>query len=543
MRRAWFIVAIVLLASAAATIGMLLGRSASLVKLSPTAALQRPDSDLRIVCFESDGQRSKLWSALPSSVADTKRTILTVPHPEGYPLTGSLSPAGDFLAYLVLPENGKPELNGVLWVVGVSPEKLTTSQRRIDSNVDYGWPPKWSDDGKSFMYVKTVTAEEEYHDIYVGNVSGEKRRIFAGRGSLDVLPVGWSSDGESVYIDKIEDEGDWLCRVDRTSGQLSRIAQLSDSAAWNLTLSPDKTQVAGSVLANRQQGEYAAIEVSTESGEKRVLAEGARRHYSPLWSRDGSTLTTDVPPPDGERRPKVVNLQAGASAQRGAAPLELEVEWPEAQTVTPIGWSPDQRWLVLKFYRGSSVQIGLVRDGTGAVQLISPADWVDYLGWMRSPGRASAPLQVREVAFLNTHMAGGERTFAVAAFPAAAPPGIVLKAGDRVNVIQITFSRAVAEEGFGKAGSPQNVIVEPMTRGAIPTDSMIVAENVVRLTVAAGQFATANIPGSFRPGSYRLRALTKGTAVKARDDLSVLDGDFDGTAGGDFVLNFRVIGR
>src|SRR5262249_20314482 len=160
--------------------------------------------------LESDLSSSTIWSVACDSILSTGEKIITLPHAEGYPLKASLSPKSDTIAYCSLTETVNPATNGLLWVVGIT-DRIP---RQVDVNIDYGWPPKWSDDGTSFAYIKKIPladSRDKYrNEIYVGNINGETRLLFSDEESLEVAPVGWSPDGNYIYIDRIGELGDAL---------------------------------------------------------------------------------------------------------------------------------------------------------------------------------------------------------------------------------------------------------------------------------------------------------------------------------------------
>jgi hypothetical protein len=148
-----------------------------------------------------------------------------------------------------------------------------------------------------------------------------------------------------------------------------------------------------------------------------------------------------------------------------------------------------------------------------------------------------APLQVTTVRFLNANnqpSGVGDITM-----PLDPSKTITLKAAEGIRAVQITFNRAVLQSSLGTSDA-RSVFVD-LSGGAsgatrrVPGEVLLPSPNVV-------QFA-AGTP--FQPGSYTLTCLggaagnTPGLA--AADDSSLLDGDRNGQAGGNFALPFSVV--
>ena len=108
---------------------------------------------------------------------------------------------------------------------------------------------------------------------------------------------------------------------------------------------------------------------------------------------------------------------------------------------------------------------------------------------------------------------------------------------DKVNVIEIVFNRAVTDEGIKPHNQPQSITVTPQ-EGTVAGDLQFTNtnNNVVRfIAIDSSPFPgfstyTLTVSGSTEP------------AIRAQNDGALLDGDFDGQPGGDYVLFFEVFG-
>src|SRR6185295_1466065 len=170
----------------------------------------------RVVYLESNHDSTTIWSASPGAPATNREILLALSHADGSPPKASLTPTGENLAYTLLNEGGSPAFSGSLWLTSLS-DRIP---REIDENVDYGWSPRWSQDGTSFIYIKKVRlgSDTQYrNDVYVANLSGQVNLIWSDPGSLEIVPVGWNADGNHIYLDRVEDSGDNLYEIESTS--------------------------------------------------------------------------------------------------------------------------------------------------------------------------------------------------------------------------------------------------------------------------------------------------------------------------------------
>ncbi len=190
-------------------------------------------------------------------------------------------------------------------------------------------------------------------------------------------------------------------------------------------------------------------------------------------------------------------------------------------------------------------QPGLRADGkTPRIDLVFPsghgAAASDFESWLFVGGRAqAAPLQITNVRFLNPNNVSSSAGDVKPPLPAGQK--VVFKGGEKIRSVEITFNRAFDAATVG-AGGTASVFLEQVAataRRKLAVD-LQPTENV--LTVVLKD------PPIFEQGDFSLTCL--GTAVPgaagfvplaAADDHTALDGDFDGTAGGNFVLPFTAV--
>jgi len=154
-----------------------------------------------------------------------------------------------------------------------------------------------------------------------------------------------------------------------------------------------------------------------------------------------------------------------------------------------------------------------------------------YLGPQTAPPNA---IQVARVTFIN--VAGAPSSAGVLNLPPV-PTDVAFKTGENVNVIEIQFNRPVRGEGLEVGDAPSGVRVERLG-GRVP----VRIGSEVHLTDAQTVQYRARDPQIFLEGRYRLVVLGSdqqdAPAVRAADDASLLDGNFDNTGGENFVMPF-----
>ncbi len=160
----------------------------------------------------------------------------------------------------------------------------------------------------------------------------------------------------------------------------------------------------------------------------------------------------------------------------------------------------------------------------------------DFESWFYL-GRQDAPattLQIERITFLN--VAGGQTSAGVLNLPPL-PTKVSFKAGENVNVIEIRFNRPVRREGLNAVDSAASVRVERLG-GRVPVR---IGSQVQMTDEQTVQFR-ARDPQIFLEGAYRLIVLAAdqddAPAVRARDDDSPLDGNYDNAPGENFIMSF-----
>ena len=161
----------------------------------------------------------------------------------------------------------------------------------------------------------------------------------------------------------------------------------------------------------------------------------------------------------------------------------------------------------------------------------------DFESYFFIGGRATpAPLQVHQVRFLNANNATSSAGDIKPPLPAGT--NVAFKAGEQIRIVEITFNRAISPDSVGP-NAPSIFIERDAAQGTKPrlAVDLQVASNVVRVVLRD--------PAFFNQSKFILNCLGSAVAgaaalplVKAADDGSALDGDYDNSAGGNFALPF-----
>lgn len=155
-----------------------------------------------------------------------------------------------------------------------------------------------------------------------------------------------------------------------------------------------------------------------------------------------------------------------------------------------------------------------------------------YLGRRETPTK---PLQITRVTFLTVD--GKPSSAGVINLPPL-PKSVEFRNTENVNIIEIRFSRPVRRDGLEVGTDASSVRVERLG-GRVPQR---IGSEVHMTDEQTVQFR-ARDPQVFFVASYRLVVLATdqadAPAVRAVDDGSLLDGNYDDAPGADFVLNFQ----
>ena len=195
-----------------------------------------------------------------------------------FDLRGTTSPDGSTIAVLrregiVVPAS----------LVLINPE--TTSTVEVHEDFDYLSTFAWSRDG-SRLALTRLEANDATEVVEVSTGSGEVSPVARFNGAQSVAPVGYSVDGERLYVVVIDQGGSTLW--EREAGRLQRVMLLSTGPTRDWSLSPDGSRLAFVDRLGAGERSYAARIATIATGTVRDAAESGDQ-LGVAW-RSGSPL-------------------------------------------------------------------------------------------------------------------------------------------------------------------------------------------------------------------------------------------------------------
>ena len=399
-----------------------------------------PDTAYRFLYREFGSTQDVVWSVNAKDPSQREQ-IAAVPHREGWGVKPALSPDGKVLVYLSQPEGALNENSSQAEAYAVDLETKETTL--LVKNVDLGFTPLWSPDGKSVYLRRYAGPEFLAADVIILNVD-VPRKPKEGEATptptatpapdatpnpepnvhiairdrvahvLSFTPVGFSADGNAMYFIQIEGGtggGTLLGAFDipeakkrwALEGQptpppeapptpvpaplTKLVAQLSAQIARDYDLSRDGNRLAFVVqdLVEGQfvQRAYVTDLISTASSAVPVSGLALGDHVQPRWHPDNARVALGVVPGAGSAGSIALVPVAG-----GGGPSFLV--GPRSGFDVAQAWAPDGTYLAVISYGGRS----LADPGTATLELLSNAGHritlgagadVEILGWFQPP--------------------------------------------------------------------------------------------------------------------------------------------------------------
>jgi len=342
------------------------------------------NNQLKIVYAVTNNDVTIVWIAQMPNLAQ-RFALMRVKHASGYPLKAAISPDETKIAYTLLSlDKVNPSSNGSLWVINIE----NAIQQKLDDDIDYYVTPRWSPDSTAVVYLKNIILSlnrEKYQpELYSIITDGtEKKLLLRDDTALGLYPISYSPNGKLFYYDRITLIGDDLWSVSIASSVQRFIAHVSKGAAWNLSLSPSGKEILGSIIENRSPMSYAVISLST-NGKRHVWTRGAQRHYTPIWGPNAYSITTNIPKGTYPTHSYNYRYQGELKILNQITNTEIPLGFSDEWMNVPISWSPDRKWLVFERYHHSAMDF-YIMDYEGTIhQMISPSNWVTFVGWLTS---------------------------------------------------------------------------------------------------------------------------------------------------------------
>jgi len=332
--------------------------------------------------FASDADTIWLASAAGS---EGRAKVARVEHAPDVGILASLSPDGKQIAYLVLPATGGEQaMDAQAWLLDVDSGKT----RLLASDLDGASKLVWSPDGSSIVVRRNGPQAQigSAASLLKVDVSdGSETLLMEVDDVLELFPIGYSADGDSLYFAEFVLSGTHFGAV-AAGGSPRLLVQASDEAARDWHLSPDGTRVA--YLARQPTDDRIAVRAFVvelvEGAEPQPLSDFASAldagdHFKPLWHPDGERIAVGRTPDDGFSAVALVSLAGGE--------LEEVTPGPDQGFDVPAGWSPEGDYLAVRSFEGSSaaepgrehlvaIEMGKER------QTVADKGSLEFIGWL-----------------------------------------------------------------------------------------------------------------------------------------------------------------
>lgn len=233
-----------------------------------------------------------------------------------------------------------------------------TGYKWLAANADL---PTWLPDGTGILFVRQLSATDEFPHIYLTNLTGDTTRVIAPGGALvaEWYPVP-APDGQSIYFTgrtASEGYGVWRCGIDGTNpSRIGPTPMLYGTGVDRVfSVSPDGRYV---LFESARSGEQRLATLDVNSGE---VVELPFRGQIARWSPDGGRIA-------------YVNWGLGAvHLVRIDGTDDRMVSNPKDTTYYGPGltWSPDARYIVARAVGGLHL-IDVVTRGTTPLTFAGP---------------------------------------------------------------------------------------------------------------------------------------------------------------------------
>ncbi|MBX7110681.1 MAG: hypothetical protein K1X87_02405 [Dehalococcoidia bacterium] len=309
--------------------------------------------------------------------------VATIPHAPEWGINAAARPAGDLVAFTVLPATARPERDtpAELRVLDLADGRT----RLLASDADLLTAPVFDRNGTHVVYRSDGELGTQTL-VSVDLATGARRTVYELETTFGVYPVGFGADGRLLFA-SLSRGGTDLVRAGADGGP-ELVIHASDEVARDWQLSPDGKRIAFLVPQTQNErtvNRLRVVDLTTRSplSVNSVQVPPAIEEYAPAWSPDGSAVT--------------LGREAFPDARAGAVTYPLSGGTPSALAPpargydVPIDWSTDGQYLAVRSFDGMTTQDpgeeSLVIVATsGGRMTVSAANEVLFLGWVASSG-------------------------------------------------------------------------------------------------------------------------------------------------------------
>jgi Tol biopolymer transport system component len=268
---------------------------------------------------------------------------------EGFNVSPSYSPSGEYLAYCSWRGSRRPAMGGPIGVLGnvLCIRSMTTGEDQEFSKafstlgIDSITLPFWAPDGRSVLVYGFAEPMGGYGGIYVVDLQqGNATRVAYSSEDVKVGAAGWLSDGRTIVFLRFDTKRQLshLVARDLETGDERIVREWPESANPDLEVSPDHQRWCASVVEG--DGRVFWI-MNATGGEARRLEGSAGTFRGFTWSGDGKHILYT-------RRAADAKWQLWRVSVDGGAPELLGLS--ESSRIAYLSASPDGRRVV--FSRG-----------------------------------------------------------------------------------------------------------------------------------------------------------------------------------------------
>ncbi|MGI8927004.1 MAG: TolB family protein [Tepidiformaceae bacterium] len=323
---------------------------------SPLAAVAAVSlSDVRSVAYTAPSGGRDVGYTRAIDGAGGPRALASFPYALNFHARGEASPTADTLALLTVSDIAT--LSARLTLVAVRDAR----RHEIDASFDYLSEIAWSPDGRRLALVHSATPAA----FTVSEVNAATRSavpVARFEDAFLVAPVGYSMDGDRLYMVVIDQSGStlWVVR----NGRAQRAGLLSPGRTRDWVLSPDGARLAFIAVLGSGTPAFAGRTMSIATGAV-TSAPGVADQVGAAWHP--STGTARFGGPGGS--------------------IKLSTPGEREAYVVPAQWSPDGSTLVAAVYSAPADADG---NGTESIEVMTPdyrvrlAEEADarFLGWV-----------------------------------------------------------------------------------------------------------------------------------------------------------------
>jgi Tol biopolymer transport system component len=255
-----------------------------------------------------------------------------------------------------------------IWIVNLD----GSGQQQIAAQA--GFVVDWAPDSQSLVYGARILADDAQDpqapartQLTQVNADGSRPQMLVDDAqALALQPLGWSAGGERFYSAAYTSAGWALNYWDRAKqAQVNGEPVAQDGQVRSFSLSPD--------------GQRLLLDVLVKDGEELILyniPDGARQtvsqmpstapagaHLSALWSADGQRLLIGNP---SEAPAQQMRVFVPDGPDFAPSPFQ-QPSTPQSSSLTPLRWSPDGAWIVLRDYTAADLPVYLQHAGETAL--------------------------------------------------------------------------------------------------------------------------------------------------------------------------------